>query len=215
MFTAKSIGNKWPSNALSFFLYSLPSVYRKVPKFSDTKNLCCKLPKIQTKRQNLWAFYQNGAKGNSKQWRPWSDCSSRSSLIWVCTVCPDISVRKLRVITGKFCFLIEHENKLHGVKTCLWGFRPGPTLDCTARFLEFQILKAEGIYYLCSENKRADQLCCYCPVDLCLCFIHANNRFTHHFSSRPSNSYVIFLIKRYPASKTKNRLKSFLKIKYM
>ena len=36
---------------------------------------------------------------NCKQCRPWSECSSRSSLIWVCTVCPDLSVRKLRNIT--------------------------------------------------------------------------------------------------------------------
>ena len=36
---------------------------------------------------------------NSKQCRPWSDCSSRSSLIRACTVCPDLSVLKLRVIT--------------------------------------------------------------------------------------------------------------------
>ena len=27
-----------------------------------------------------------------------SDCSSRSSLIGVCTVCPDLTVRKLRII---------------------------------------------------------------------------------------------------------------------
>ena len=32
---------------------------------------------------------------NGKQCRPWSDCS----LIWVCTVCLDISVWKLRIIT--------------------------------------------------------------------------------------------------------------------
>ena len=37
--------------------------YRTVPKFSDTKNFCCKLPKIQTKRLNLRLFCQNGAKG--------------------------------------------------------------------------------------------------------------------------------------------------------
>ena len=36
---------------------------------------------------------------NCQQCRPWSDCSSRSSLIWVCTVCPDLSVWKLRNIT--------------------------------------------------------------------------------------------------------------------
>ena len=28
-----------------------------------------------------------------------ADCSSRSSLVWVCTVCPDLSVRKFRIIT--------------------------------------------------------------------------------------------------------------------
>ena len=37
--------------------------YRKVPKFSDTKNLCCNLPKIQTKRLNLKIFCQNDANG--------------------------------------------------------------------------------------------------------------------------------------------------------
>ena len=35
--------------------------------------------------------------------RPWSDCSSRSSLIWVCTVCPDLSVCTLRTITVAVC----------------------------------------------------------------------------------------------------------------
>ena len=32
------------------------SVYRKVPKFWDTRNLCCNLPKIQTKMPNLKVF---------------------------------------------------------------------------------------------------------------------------------------------------------------
>ena len=31
---------------------------RKVPKFSDTRKLCCNLPKIQTKRPNLRLFLQ-------------------------------------------------------------------------------------------------------------------------------------------------------------
>ena len=35
--------------------------YCKVPKFSDTKKLCCNLPKIQTKRPNLRVFCQNDA----------------------------------------------------------------------------------------------------------------------------------------------------------
>ena len=34
---------------------------------------------------------------------------------------------------------------------------------------KFQIKKEEELYYLCSENKGADQLCSYCEADLCLC----------------------------------------------
>ena len=33
-----------------------------------------------------------------KQCRPWSDCSSRGILIWVYTVCPDLTIWKLRII---------------------------------------------------------------------------------------------------------------------
>ena len=39
------------------------------------------------------SIYQTETKGILSKW------CSRSSLIWVCTVCPDLSVRKLRVIT--------------------------------------------------------------------------------------------------------------------
>ena len=38
-------------------------MYRKVPKFSDSKKLCCNLPKIQTKRPNIWVFRQKDANG--------------------------------------------------------------------------------------------------------------------------------------------------------
>ena len=37
--------------------------YRKVPKFSDTRKLCCNLPKIKTKRPNLRIFRQKDANG--------------------------------------------------------------------------------------------------------------------------------------------------------
>ena len=37
--------------------------YRKVPKFSDARKLCCKLPKIQEKRPKLWVFHQKVANG--------------------------------------------------------------------------------------------------------------------------------------------------------
>ena len=36
--------------------------------------------------------------------------------------------------------------------------------------LKFRILEVEGLYYLCSENKGADQLCGYCAANLHLCF---------------------------------------------
>ena len=39
-----------------------------------------------------------------------------------------------------------------------------------ARGLKFRIYKVEGLYYLCSENKDADQLRGYREADLHLCF---------------------------------------------
>ena len=43
-------------------------------------------------------------------------------------------------------------------------------LQKMARGLKFKIQKVEGSYYLCSENKGADQLHGYREADLCLCF---------------------------------------------
>ena len=39
-----------------------------------------------------------------------------------------------------------------------------------ARGMKFHIQKVEGLYYPCSENKGADQLCGYREADLRLCF---------------------------------------------
>ena len=41
---------------------------RKVPKFSDTRKLCCNLPKIQLERPKLRVIYQNdrNEKANSE-----------------------------------------------------------------------------------------------------------------------------------------------------
>ena len=44
--------------------------YRKVPKFSDARKLCCNLPKIQTKRPNLRAFHQKHANGKANSEDP-------------------------------------------------------------------------------------------------------------------------------------------------
>ena len=43
-------------------------------------------------------------------------------------------------------------------------------LQKMARGLKFQIKEVEGLYYLCSENKGADQLRGYRVADLRLCF---------------------------------------------
>ena len=46
------------------------SIYRKVPKFSDTRKLCCKKLKIQEKRPNLWVFRQKDANGMANSGDP-------------------------------------------------------------------------------------------------------------------------------------------------
>ena len=46
-----------------------------------------------------------------------------------------------------------------------WAVQP----QKMARGLKFRIL-VEGLYYPCSENKGADQLCVYPEADLHLCF---------------------------------------------
>ena len=87
------------------------NVYRNFPKYLDTQTICCNRSKIWT----MWLYHRvmspNDANGKAnsvdpdqneskrckrkgKQCRPWADCS----LIWVCTVCPGISVRKQRII---------------------------------------------------------------------------------------------------------------------
>ena len=42
---------------------TLVQAYRKVPKFSETRKLCCILPKIQTMEPNLRVFRQKDANG--------------------------------------------------------------------------------------------------------------------------------------------------------
>ena len=44
-----------------------------------------------------------------------------------------------------------------------------------ARGLKFGIKEVDRLYYLCGENKEADQLCSYHAADLHLCFAHMQN----------------------------------------
>ena len=39
------------------------NIYRKAPKFSNARKLCCNLPKIQTKKPNLRVFRQKDGNG--------------------------------------------------------------------------------------------------------------------------------------------------------
>ena len=52
-------------------------------------------------------------------------------------------------------------------KTGLRGFRSGLT---QTELYEPRREEVEVLYYPCSENKGADQLCSYCTADLRLCF---------------------------------------------
>ena len=82
------------------------SKYRKFPKYSDTQNICCNHSKIWT----MWLYdtvhvmSPNDADGIANSVDP-DQTAPRSSLIWVCTVCPGISVRKLRIITVEISIL--------------------------------------------------------------------------------------------------------------
>ena len=74
--------------------------YHKTPKNSEPEKFAVVTLKLN-KEALPWSNVSKRCRGNCKQCRPWSHCSSRSSLIWVCTVCPDLSVRKLRIILVK------------------------------------------------------------------------------------------------------------------
>ena len=61
------------------------------------------------------------------------------------------------------------ENRSSGFPTRSHTNRATQLLNM-ARGLEFPIHEVERLYYLCSENKGADQLCGYRTTDLHLCF---------------------------------------------
>ena len=81
------------------------------------------------------------------------------------------------------------------------GFQPGPTLTrplhpqkIARGLLKFQILEADGFYYLCSKNEGADQCVTarliYVVTPQLICafvFAYAKSRFSHdvaHIISR-------------------------------
>ena len=57
---------------MKFLKIQTPNIlmYRKVPKFSDTRKLCCNLSKIQTEGANLRVFSQKDANGIANSEEP-------------------------------------------------------------------------------------------------------------------------------------------------
>ena len=54
-----------------------------------------------------------------------------------------------------------------------------PACAATEDGQELKISKEEGLYYPCSKNKGADQLCSYCEADLCISFCVGKSLFFH------------------------------------
>ena len=128
-------------------------LYCKVPKFWDARNLCCILPKIQTKRSNLKVLCQNDANGiaNSEDRDQTAPLGAVWSLICVCTVCLDLSVQNLRVLTVsiiKYAPYLPNCRNIVNIWAALWKKHA------------FRIF----------ENKGADQLCRHSTADQRLCF---------------------------------------------
>ena len=73
--------------------------YRKNPKNLDTENICCNHPEILTRWPYRRDMGPKDVEGMANSVDPdQTALFSRSSLIWIHTVCPDLSVRKLRII---------------------------------------------------------------------------------------------------------------------
>ena len=100
---------------------------------------------------------------------------------------------------------LKQKNKIYAVeiieqchdKNCLRGFQPGPTQTRLlkkqiARGLKLRISKEEGVNYLCSENKAADQLRAYRRAQLLHAFVFAFSRRGSIVSNRNRKWAAVF-----------------------
>ena len=83
----------WYHNIIKFLNFQMP------------ENFAVIYLKLKLRGKILRGILSKRCKLNSKQWRPLSDCSFRSSLIWVCTVPQDLSVGKLRITMVYYTFI--------------------------------------------------------------------------------------------------------------
>ena len=80
----------------------------------------------------------------------------------------------------KIKFFKKSKTKIVGTRYTRSDTNRAVQLQKMARGLKFRIYEVEGLYYPCSENKGADQLCGYREADLRPCFrIYAKTRFSH------------------------------------
>ena len=146
----------------------------KVLKLRKWRN-CCNYPKIWT----MWFYSSNASKRyrqHSKQCRPWSDCSSRSSLIWVYTLCPDLSVQKLRI---KEMYWKSHNHKSvawqkqNCCASCEDSNQPGhpPSL---ISFFAVRMKKHWGLSYPFSAQPRLIRLGADAQADPSLRWVHSH-----------------------------------------
>ena len=83
------------ANTANLSLISLHNslVNRKLPKNSDTRKFAVIILKVEQGGCTLGVMRPNDAEGIANRVDP-----DQTALIWVCTVCPSLSVRKLRII---------------------------------------------------------------------------------------------------------------------
>ena len=98
--------------------------YRKFPKYLDTQNVCCNHSKIWT----TWLYHRVMSPNDADRMANSVDPDQTAPLIWVCTVCPGISVRKLRIIT-----VIMHYVKL--------AKSPAKSLGLTTFVIDIRLFK--------------------------------------------------------------------------
>ena len=72
-----------------------PKNSHKFPKYSDTQKICCNHSKIWT----MWLYHRVMSPNDADGMENSVDPDQTAPLIWVCTVCQDLSVWKIRNIT--------------------------------------------------------------------------------------------------------------------
>ena len=102
---------------------------------------------------------------------------TQTELKWLDDIMPEVHRREKEDISKQQEEQFKEEVCNKSTKHCLLDFRLGQTQtglyvrpQKMATGWKMRIYEVEGLYYLCSENKGADQLRSYCAADLRLCF---------------------------------------------